>query len=789
MLASIPLMPLIALAQSSDTTAPQLVDLSFSPVAIDVTRGPQEVKVTLDVTDDLAGVRTVFVAFKSPSGAQRRDGLASLTGGTHLAGTWQLVLTFPQFLEDGTWEVETVVLEDLTCSPQTSCGGGNNVIRLNTATLQAMGLPTELPVISDPDTAPPQLTGFELNPRSIDVSTGSKPVTISLGLIDIPAGVDFEWRSGPNTSSSGFVMQLVSPSGAQVHRLTNHDFTIADGTNQNGTWRANLTVPQYSEGGTWKVENLRFEDFVSNTTVLKSAEIEKLGFSPNLNALSQPSDISPPDLLSFDFLPAVISSSIGSSQVTVTMRVADDLSGVDFSPSNPGRGISIFHGVRFRSPSGAQNQALHSSSQTTLVSGTPLNGVWEGTVTFPRSSEAGVWKVETVVLKDATKNFISWDSFDLEAKGFPTKLEITDLGVLHAASFSGGSFAPNQIVSVFGPNLAESTATAQETPLPTLLAGTTVTITDSTGVERSAALFFASRTQINCLIPPETATGPAALTVRTADGESVTAPIVIETVAPGLFSADASGRGVAAAFFLRDASDGSRGEGLTFDPETRAAVPINLGPEGDEVFLLLFGTGIRGFTTEVTATVGGESVPVLFAGPQGVFVGLDQINIGPIPRSLVRAGEVTIALTVDDKLADFVAVSFSRPSVPQLLAPINDASIPQNNPNIGCPSNPRRGYGLAILFDWTDSTSPTGVAGYEIYARKRDALSPIINTFVTISQYYYKSCNSFANDLFLTNWEWRVRAKDNAGNYSDWTPTAVYQLAPCRLEDGTSCRG
>ena len=54
------------------------------------------------------------------------------------------------------------------------------------------------------------------------------------------------------------------------------------------------------------------------------------------------------------------------------------------------------------------------------------------------------------------------------------------------------------------------------------------------------------------------------------------------------------------------AGDGTRTQDFIFDPSTLAAVPIDLSPEGDEVFLLLFGTGIRGFTSEVKATVGAQ---------------------------------------------------------------------------------------------------------------------------------------------------------------------------------------
>src|SRR5262245_15146503 len=54
----------------SDTAPPQLVTFSFSPTAIDVTAGSQTVTVTARVTDNLSGTSSVFMSFRSPSGAQ-----------------------------------------------------------------------------------------------------------------------------------------------------------------------------------------------------------------------------------------------------------------------------------------------------------------------------------------------------------------------------------------------------------------------------------------------------------------------------------------------------------------------------------------------------------------------------------------------------------------------------------------------------------------------------------------------------------------------------------------------
>jgi uncharacterized protein (TIGR03437 family) len=48
--------------------------------------------------------------------------------------------------------------------------------------------------------------------------------------------------------------------------------------------------------------------------------------------------------------------------------------------------------------------------------------------------------------------------------------------------------------------------------------------------------------------------------------------------------------------------------------------------------------------------------PVLFAGAQGTFVGLDQINV-EAPGSLRGRGEVSLVLTVDGQAANAVSIN------------------------------------------------------------------------------------------------------------------------------------
>lgn len=232
-----------------------------------------------------------------------------------------------------------------------------------------------------------------------------------------------------------------------------------------------------------------------------------------------------------------------------------------------------------------------------------------------------------------------------------------------AANYQGPNLAAESIVSAFGVSLAAIVQAASSTPLPTEIAGTSVIVKDSVGVERLSPLFFISPTQINYQIPPGTAAGAATITVVSGLGLSSTGAIQIVNVAPGLFSANATGKGVAAAVALRIKSDGTR----IYEPVAAfsqaqnqfVAVPIDLGAPDDQAFLILFGTGLRARSaiSAVTANIGGTNADVTFAGPQGTLVGLDQINL-LLPRSLAGKGEVDVTVNVDGLAANVVRVGF-----------------------------------------------------------------------------------------------------------------------------------
>lgn len=254
------------------------------------------------------------------------------------------------------------------------------------------------------------------------------------------------------------------------------------------------------------------------------------------------------------------------------------------------------------------------------------------------------------------------DSFGIASSAALTLNVASVAANVSAANYRGVELAAEEIVAAFGVNLATQTQVASSLPLPTVLAGTSVKVRDSAGMERNAPLFFVSSGQINYLLPPGTANGSAVVTIISGDGSLSIGTVRVDTISPGLFSANSSGEGVAAAVALRVKADGSQ----TFERVARfdstqnkfVPLPIDLGPESDQVFLLLYGTGWRNRSSlsAVTTKIGAQSVETSYAGLQGDYVGLDQIN-ALLPRSLMGRGEVDVVVTIDGVTANTVRVS------------------------------------------------------------------------------------------------------------------------------------
>jgi uncharacterized protein (TIGR03437 family) len=250
-------------------------------------------------------------------------------------------------------------------------------------------------------------------------------------------------------------------------------------------------------------------------------------------------------------------------------------------------------------------------------------------------------------------------TFSLGLTGVPAT--VASVAAVSAASYAtSGGLAPNAIAALFGNNLSTSTAAASTDPLPTTLAGATVTVRDSLGMTRTASLFFVSPTQINFLIPAGTATGAATVIVQQGSTTIGQGALTIASVTPGLFTSNASGAGVPAALALRIRNGVQTYESIAQFDQTQSrwvATPIDLGPDTDQVYLVAYGTGFRNSNAAAAScTVGGTAATVSYLGAQGALAGLDQTNI-LIPRSLTGRGAVDLNLSVEGKAANPVSIT------------------------------------------------------------------------------------------------------------------------------------
>ena len=232
-----------------------------------------------------------------------------------------------------------------------------------------------------------------------------------------------------------------------------------------------------------------------------------------------------------------------------------------------------------------------------------------------------------------------------------------------AASYFGPPLAAGSIASGFGQGLAPVTASADSLPLPASLGGISLQVTDAGGYTYAAPLFYVSPAQVNFLVPDGVAAGPATIAVYRGEVALFTDKAQIEDLAPALFSANSDGKGVASAYVLRVAADGTASTQLVFSCPGGAGTctfePIDMGAPEDRTFLSLFGTGIRYHSglTSVSVGIGGVQASVLYAGPQWQYAGLDQVNV-EVPQQLRGRGQVEVALAVASKPANKVTVSF-----------------------------------------------------------------------------------------------------------------------------------
>ncbi len=231
------------------------------------------------------------------------------------------------------------------------------------------------------------------------------------------------------------------------------------------------------------------------------------------------------------------------------------------------------------------------------------------------------------------------------------------LTALSSGSISVSRATAGSLVTVYGTGFTDQT-TPLTYPYATSLGNVTIQVTDASGATAPATMLYVSPVQINLDLPAAMAPGRATIAVSHNGTQVASGTIQVAATGPALLASNGAGYGVAAALITRVKADGTQ----TWEPVIQVdasgnvvPLPIDFGASTDQLVLVLFGTGIRG--TNFTVQVGGTNVPVQYAGPQGTYPGLDQVNAA-LPRSLAGSGPVNVVLTADGVAANTVSLTF-----------------------------------------------------------------------------------------------------------------------------------
>lgn len=225
-------------------------------------------------------------------------------------------------------------------------------------------------------------------------------------------------------------------------------------------------------------------------------------------------------------------------------------------------------------------------------------------------------------------------------------------GVLSAASYApaGNPIAPGEYLALFGSGLAAGPAISKIPYQPTLN-GVTVLING-----RQAPLYYVSSTQINALVPYATQGPNATIMVQNGTANSNTVTVPVAATAPGFFSADESGTGIAAVYHGNAAlglvtanNPASAGETIVVYLAGMGAVSpaVTDGAPSNEL------TSIQ--ASPLTVYIADQPATLAYSGLQPSFPGLYQLNV-VLPLAIFSTANVPMSIQTPNAFHDQVSL-------------------------------------------------------------------------------------------------------------------------------------
>jgi hypothetical protein len=438
-------------AQQVQGPPPEIVDFVFSKETINTNDGTDQVTISVRMSDE-SGVSSVggsirptkldiFSEYNDLFNAQsqsiefefRDEGeegcadldlafLGDLIGcGTVYDGIWEKTITFPQYSAAGEWQLGGMAASNELGVWITYEQWGSDPlgVPLESMSLQEMFPSKDSTIenlgVENEDITGPELVAWEFTSTPEVINTEETDVEITLFVrVSDSSGVQVMNELSPSISWDVYAQGL----GDKYLRYNLELMTeenegacvgvsaevqgdlVGCGDIYDGIYSGTETLIRYSKGGIWESSG-NTSDVLGNPLYIGDLETP-----PFFTNEAEEEDITAPVLKSLTISPSTFDSSEGSVEVTLTMGISDNLSGV-------------------KSASIGLSPLISPSSQSTefvsfnRISGSDLDGVFELKVTIPQNAKLGFWAINQIDITDNADNTFAISGFRDLSIAFP----------------------------------------------------------------------------------------------------------------------------------------------------------------------------------------------------------------------------------------------------------------------------------------------------------------------------------------------------------------------------------
>ncbi len=269
-----------------DNTPPVLQSISITPNTV---VDEQTVDISVKATDDLAGIKNIYLFIHNPNGQGERS--VSPLSFNSATQSYERTFTVPKYALSGQWYIYQIQLHDNAGNVNTlNHGNGiNSIFQVNSR---------------QPDSTLPALHDIQITPG---VVAPGQTVRVSIQASDDLSGIDrvVSFINNPNGDGERSASSMTFDSVTQRY--------IRD-----------FVVPDQGMSGQWYVHQVQVYDNAWNTISLDYPHGINATFNVNC-AVPSACDSTRPTLHGIEITPNVVSD---NESVTISVQATDDLSGI-----------------------------------------------------------------------------------------------------------------------------------------------------------------------------------------------------------------------------------------------------------------------------------------------------------------------------------------------------------------------------------------------------------------------------------------------------------------------------